>query len=340
MSAARGGQCGPPARGAGRGMPRGTTTERAEKDPLPAKPFIKWAGGKTQLLDQFEPLYPPASSIKRYIEPFVGSGAVYFHVREILGLDTCILADGNADLINVYRVIQQDVAGLVRALARHRRAHSEEHYYKVRAQSPGALTDVSRAARLIYLNKTCFNGLYRVNSRGEFNVPMGRYVNPRILDEPNLRAVGAALRKVTLKVAHFREILSDARRGDFVYLDPPYHPISKTSSFTSYAVNGDRSTFGGEDQAELAEIYRKLAAKGCLVMLSNSDTAFVRRLYRDQPGVAIRTVSARRSINSRSDRRGRIREIVVLNYEPSGNESPLKQLFEEDRPARPGVFQA
>jgi len=277
------------------------------------RPFIKWAGGKTQLLGQFEPLYPPGR-IRRYIEPFVGSGAVFFHVRQILKPAEFILADGNEELINAYRAVRDDLEKVIRLLAAHKAAHSKDHYYRVRGQIPGRLSDSARAARLIYLNKTCFNGLYRVNSRGGFNVPMGRYTDPPILDADNLRAVRAALRGVTLRAAHFRDTLDTARRGDFIYFDPPYLPLSRTSSFTSYAVNAGRCAFGEPDQEELAAVYAALARRGCRVMLSNSDAPFIHRLYRD---FDVREVRARRSINSKSDRRGRISEIVVLNYAPA-----------------------
>lgn len=326
-------------------MPRRVRTETTLQTAVSPRPFIKWAGGKTQLLDQFEPLYPPASRVHRYFEPFVGSGAVFFQIRELLEPKEIILADGNAELINAYRVIQQNVTEVIRALARHKKAHSREHYYRVRGQSVGRLGEVARAARLIYLNKTCFNGLYRVNSRGEFNVPMGSYVNPPILDEANLRAVSRALAGVKLWERSFQETSKQARPGDFIYFDPPYHPVSDTSYFTAYAVNGNRSQFSEDDQRELARTYRELADRGCLVMLSNSDVSFIRKLYagRSTRGhgdsrIRIRKVFARRNINSRADRRGRVGEIVVLNYTPPSNPTRFTQLFEEDRVGRQGII--
>jgi DNA adenine methylase len=296
---------------------------------------VKWAGGKTQLLDQLDSLYPPAPSVNRYIEPFVGSGAVFFHVRELLQPGEAILADGNEELINAYSAIRDDVEKVIRHLVLHRKAHSKAHYYDVRGASRARLSEAGRAARLIYLNKTCFNGLYRVNSRGEFNVPMGRYDDPPILDAANLRAVSAALRRVNLKVAHFRETLGYARKGDFIYLDPPYHPLSATSSFTSYSVNGGRSSFEASDQEELAGVFAALARRGCRVMLSNSDCPLIRRLYR---GYDIRTVLARRSINSKAERRGRIHEVVVLDYEPASDSNPLVQLISDERGERKSVM--
>ncbi len=290
---------------AGRGEPGRGESARANGP----RPFIKWAGGKTQLLEQFEPLFPARGSIRRYIEPFVGSAAVFFRVRQLVEPRDVILADSNAELVNVYRAVRDDVEGLIRRLARHKRAHSAEHYYRVRARRPERLSPTARAARLIYLNKTCFNGLYRVNRSGQFNVPIGRYPNPPILDAENLRAAARALDRVTLKVAHFAEMLDYAREGDFIYLDPPYHPISSTSSFTAYT----DGAFREEDQRELASVYARLARRGCLLMLSNSDCPLVRAIYR---GFDIRKVRARRAINSRADRRGRIAEVVVLDYEP------------------------
>jgi len=272
-----------------------------------ARPVIKWAGGKTQLLAQFEALYPSPREIRRYVEPFVGSAAVFFRVQESLKPARALLLDSNEDLIALYEALRDDVDGLVKQLRALRSRHSHEHYYKLRAQQPGRLATTRRAARLIYLNKTCYNGLYRVNSRGEFNVPIGRYSNPLILDEPNLRAASRALKGVRLRVADFRQAPRYARRGDFFYFDPPYQPLSKTSSFTSYT-NG---AFRERDQIDLAEVFEKLDAKGCLVMLSNSDTPFVRELY---ARYGVEKVYARRAINSRADRRGTITEVVVRNY--------------------------
>jgi DNA adenine methylase len=273
------------------------------------RPFLKWAGGKTQLLAQFEPLYPAAGAIRRYIEPFLGSAAVFFEVRRLFRPGETILADGNEELIQVYRSVRDQVEELIRLLEHHQRAHSRSHYQRTRSLDPGGLPSAERAARFIYLNKTCFNGLYRVNRRGIFNVPMGRYTRPPILDPGNLRAARDALQGVDLRVQPFSETPSLARRGDFLYIDPPYHPLSPTSSFTSYT----RGSFGEKDQERLAEMYRELSRRGCRIMLSNSDTPFIRDLYRDYD---MRRVEARRSINSRAERRGRITELVVLNYAP------------------------
>lgn len=280
-----------------------------------ASPFLKWAGGKSQLLAQFEDLYP-APPVPRFLEPFIGSGAVFFDVRTVLSPKRAILSDTNTELVNVWKALQGDVEAVIEVLERHKRLHAERHYYAVRAQLVADLDEVERAARFIYLNKTCFNGLYRVNSKGQFNVPLGRYVNPPILDAPNLRAVHDALHGATIKTAHFRQTLKDAKPGDFVYFDPPYDPVSETAYFTSYT----EGAFRRDDQEELADVYAQLAARGCRVMLSNSDTPFVRALYQK---FDVRTVTARRNINSRADRRGRINEVVVLSYEPPPRVVPM-----------------
>ena len=280
------------------------------------KPFLKWAGGKTQLLAQFQALYPPAHSVRRYVEPFVGSGAVFFQVRSLLHPGEVVLCDSNAELINVWTMVRDRVEGVIRALRDHQEAHSanaRKHYYHVRERSTSRLGGPARAARFLYLNKTCYNGLYRVNSKGRFNVPLGRYARPAILHAPALRLVSEALTGIELRTGHFRDTVHDAGRGDFVYFDPPYHPLSPTSSFTSYTGN----PFGVGDQEELAGVVTDLHHRGACVMLSNSDSPLIRRLY-DAPGLSIRTVRARRSINSKGDRRGAVREVVVLNYDPAG----------------------
>lgn len=269
----------------------------------PPQPFLKWAGGKKQLLGQFDRFFP--KKIDGYVEPFVGSGAVFFHISMQYHPKSIILGDGNPELINAYEAVRDDVEKLNRKLGHHRRLHSQEYYQKVREMEPKS--SVGRAARLIYLNKTCYNGLYRVNSKGRFNVPMGRYKNPSIFDIGNLRIVSNVLQDVRLKVCHFSECVRTGRRGDFFYLDPPYHPVSKTSSFTNYTAKA----FTESDQRRLAEVFQALNRKGCLLMLSNSDCDFIRNLYSD---FRIETVQARRAINSRANGRGKINELLVLNY--------------------------
>jgi DNA adenine methylase len=258
------------------------------------------------------PLYPALKPGAGYHEPFLGGGTIFFDVKQHLQPKRCSLTDNNGDLMAAWTAVRDDVDAVIAALERHRARHNEKHFYATRSIGPTELANMSRierGARLMYLNKTCFNGLYRVNSRGLFNVPMGRYKNPGILDAENLRNVSAALRWVHLASAPFGTVLERAQPGDFIYFDPPYVPLSQTSSFTAYT----EGNFGEADQRTLAEVYRELDAKGCQVMLSNSDTALVRELYK---GFKLKKVQARRSINSKSDRRGHVTELVVLNYRP------------------------
>ncbi len=279
-------------------------------DSIQAQPFLKWAGGKGQLLKQYA-AFLPSSPLRGYYEPFVGSGAVFFHLRELDLFDQYYVAELNAELINCYRAVRDELEDLIRLLAGYQAQHDRAHYYAVRAldRDPGwrEQPDVVRAARMLYLNKTCYNGLWRVNSHGHFNVPMGRYRNPTILDEDRLRAASLALQGVELAVADFEDVIRLAQRRDFIYLDPPYYPLSKTSNFTSYAPD----TFGEYDHRKLALVFAELDRKGCHVMLSNSDTPLVRELYADYRQ---ETVTARRAINSAAGKRGPITELVVLNY--------------------------
>lgn len=263
-------------------------------------PFLKWAGGKRQLLAQFGPYFPEAGTYGKYLEPFVGGGAVFFHLLP----EVAILSDTNGDLMECYEVIREDVEGVIRELRKGK--NEKEFFYAMRAKNPRRLGPVKRVARTIYLNKTCYNGLYRVNRKGEFNVPFGKYKNPTICDEVNLREVSEALRGVELKVRPFEAVVDDAEEGDLVYLDPPYQPLSVTSSFTGYT----KDAFGEADQRRLAEVFRELDGMGCWVMLSNSDASLIRELYR---GYRIERVMATRAINSRRDRRGKIPEVLVLN---------------------------
>lgn len=273
-------------------------TRNAAEEPVP-HPFLKWAGGKGQLLEQYAPLFP--QRYKRYLEPFLGGGAVFFHLRP----PRAVLSDGNAELIDCFRAVREEVRALIAALRLHR--YERDHFYAVRALDVENLTLAERAARTIFLNRTCFNGLYRVNSKGRFNVPFGRYANPTIVDAPNLRACSRALRRARVECAPFQAVLGEARRGDFVYFDPPYHPRSKTSQFTGYAPGG----FTADDQRELARTFAALDRRGVLLMLSNSDTPLIRELYQ---GFRVVEVQAARSINSKAGRRGAITELVVLNY--------------------------
>jgi DNA adenine methylase len=264
-----------------------------------ARPFLKWAGGKAQLLEQLRPLLP--GRFENYFEPFVGGGAVFFGVRPRVAT----LSDVNRELVETYEVVRDQPDALIAALKRHR--YEKDYFYHVRDQNPAQLSVVDRAARMIFLNKTAFNGLYRVNSRGQFNVPFGRHRQPQFCDEDNLKACSLALEQVRLENADFEEVLSDAGRGDFVYFDPPYVPVSDTAYFTAYIPGG----FSWADQQRLAEVVGRLAARGVKVMLSNSDVAPLRELYQD---FRIETVTATRRINSRVEGRGSLTEIVVLTY--------------------------
>lgn len=273
----------------------------------PPRPFLKWAGGKRQLLPELIARVRQAGSFARYHEPFVGGAALYFELagRGELGSRPAFLSDVNSRLIEIYRSVQCEPDSVIAALREHKQLHSEEHYYATRAQVPASDTD--RAARIIYLNRTCFNGLYRENSRGEFNVPMGRYTNPLICDEANLHAASRALSKAKLHCRGFQEAAKDVKAGDFVYFDPPYDPLSATSVFTSY----HQDNFGTDEQRQLAETFRTLHERGAKLLLSNSDTPLIRALYAD---FTIEEVQATRNVNSRADRRGKITELLVRNY--------------------------
>jgi len=271
--------------------------------------FVKWAGGKTQLIEQLAPLFP--KKIERYIEPFVGSGAIFFYIIQKFKPKEILLADINEELINTYKVIKEDSERLIVELKQHSEYHKVEgkkYYLTIRATDPNTLPDLERAARFIYLNKTCFNGLYRVNSSGKFNVPMGAYKNPDIIQKDRIRKVAILLKNVNLKVMSFEKVVSLAKKGDFIYLDPPYYPLKK-SSFTSY----DKNAFLEEEQNLLKEVFLKLHKKGCMVMQSNSYTKFIQELYSEDT-FKINIVKATRRINSKANGRGKINEVVITNY--------------------------
>lgn len=278
----------------------------------PAKPFLKWAGGKRALLSRLVASLP--GTFRNYHEPFLGGGALFWELanrkrRGLLSFEQAYLSDSNADLMLTYRVVRDDLQGLIARLKELRQRHSREHYYRIRALKSETLSPVERAARFIYLNKTCYNGLYRVNRAGQFNVPMGSYKNPRIFDALELQAASATLQAVSLRCADFTTVLEYAQEGDFVYFDPPYVPLSATSSFTSYT----RGDFGPQEHARLAQVFRELDARGCLLMLSNSDTPYTRELYREYHCL---NVYAPRAINTNPRGRGKIPELLVLNYAP------------------------
>ena len=267
-------------------------------------PFLKWAGGKQRLLGQYKPYFPQADTIGHYYEPFIGSAAVFFHQQ----YPQATLSDQNEKLIEAYQMVRDNLDQVIAALQPHR--NEAEYYYTMRAQNPADLAPAARAARLIFLNKTCYNGLYRENSKGKFNVPFGRYKNPKICDEARLRAASAALQGVEVRVADFSETVETAVAGDFVYFDPPYVPLSSTSNFTSYNKKG----FGRTDQERLSETVAQLTKRGVKVMLSNSSAPLVYDLY-GRSAYQLIDIQARRNINSKAGRRGPVKELLILNYE-------------------------
>jgi DNA adenine methylase len=266
------------------------------------KPFVKWAGGKRQIIDILIKNIP--DNFGTYIEPFVGGGALFFELKP----HRAIISDINAELINAYLVIKDNVEDLIESLKKHK--NEKSYYYKLRSLNPDTLSPVERASRFIYLNKTCYNGLYRENSKGQFNVPFGNYKNPKICDEENLRAVSELLNSIDVQIFNcdYRETCKLAKEGDFVYFDPPYHPLSRTASFTKYT----KFDFNEDDQIELSMVFRELDKKGCYVLLSNSNTDFIRDLYKDYE---IIDVEAMRAINAKGNKRGRRKiEIIVKNF--------------------------
>jgi DNA adenine methylase len=267
--------------------------------------FVKWAGGKGQLIDQFIPLFP--KKFNRYIEPFVGSGAVLFYILQKYPDKKVIISDVNKELIITYRITKDYVEALIKKLKVHKQNHSKEYYYKIRDIDPKDLNDVDIASRFIYLNKTCFNGLYRVNSKGKFNVPMGDYKNPDVVQEDKLRLLSKLLKNATIKCESFEKVLSYAKKDDFVYLDPPYYPLNG-NSFTTY----HHDQFLDDAHKKLAEVFKELHKRGCFVMESNSNTEFIKKLY--SPKFDTNLVKATRMINCRSEGRGIINEIVIKNY--------------------------
>jgi DNA adenine methylase len=263
------------------------------------RPFLKWAGGKGKLIQQYIPYFP--KKFKTYYEPFLGGAAVFFYLNP----PSAALTDINAELVNAYRCVRDNVEELILNLEVHQLRHCRDYYYEVR-QSPG-VTNIEKAARLIYLNKTCFNGLYRENSKGAFNVPIGKYKNPKICNPALLRSVSAALQNAQIKVRPFEDILEHASScDDFVYFDPPYHPLSPTSNFTAYS----RYSFTQDDQIRLKYVFAELAERGVNVMLSNSDCPFIRELYSD---FNINSIIAPRLINSDARKRGNITEVLITS---------------------------
>jgi len=302
-----------------------------------ARPFLKWAGGKTQLLPQLRALYPPelaSGALTTYVEPFVGGGAVFFDVVQAYEIERAWLWDANPELILIYRVVQQDVEALIAELARYAGEYQQlageerkARYYQVRTKLNQQRADfdferysdawIQRAAMHLFLNKTCYNGLFRLNRRGEFNVPHGRYKNPRILDAENLRQASRVLQIATIRQGDFERCSEVVDDRAFVYFDPPYRPISKTAHFTSYSKHG----FDDQGQRRLARFFARLHRQtNARLMLSNSDPTnedpgdrFFDDLYRE---FHLFRVSAARNINSKAAKRGPVRELVITNYVP------------------------
>lgn len=275
------------------------------------KPFVKWVGGKRQLLTQFRlrNLFPPElfDPIKNtYFEPFVGGGAVFFDLLP----KNAVLSDMNNELVTTYNVIKNNVEELIKSLKKHK--ITKEYFLTIRAKDIAKLSDIEIASRFIYLNRTCFNGLYRVNKSGGFNVPFGQNKNPLICDEVNLRRISKALKNVTIKHQDYKEVLQKAKKGDFIYFDPPYYPMSKTASFTSYT----KDAFLDKEQIELRDVFVELDKRGCFVMLSNSDAPFINKIYGEikNKKIWINKVEAGRAINSKGSGRGKILEVVITNY--------------------------
>jgi DNA adenine methylase len=300
------------------------------------RPFLKWAGGKRQLLGELRRFVPPRFGA--YHEPFLGSGALFFDLWRggILAGHRCTLSDVNADLVGCYQALSRDVEAVIRELRALERAHlrgGESEYYRVRDERfnprrlaahavgsgyPSCEYPAVLAAMFIYLNRTGYNGLFRLNARGEFNVPAGRYARPRICDEATLRAAAAVLATpgVLVRQRSYAALEGSIAADDFVYFDPPYVPLSATASFTSYTAGH----FSLEDQHQLRDLVVRLAARGCLVVLSNSAASAVTRLYDTSAargaGLRLFRVSARRAINSHAGRRGSIDEYVISNVRP------------------------
>ncbi|WP_066636056.1 DNA adenine methylase [Desulfolucanica intricata] len=270
-------------------------------------PIVKWVGGKRQLIHEIEKYIPQKYST--YYEPFFGGGAVLLHLLPT----KAVVNDINEELINMYQVIKDNVEALIEDLGRHE--NSADYFYKIRALDRDnklykSLTSVQRASRIIYLNKTCYNGLFRVNRDGKFNTPFGRYKNPNIVNAITLKAISTYFNKnnITFRCGDFEAALNDVEKESFVYLDPPYDPVSDSASFTAY----NRGGFDREEQKRLKFLCDKLNNKGIKFLLSNSATDFIKELYKDYK---IKIVKAKRAVNSKGDKRGEVNEVLIRNYE-------------------------
>jgi DNA adenine methylase len=291
-----------------------TTPKRtAQRAKTPVKyndlvqPFLKWAGGKRQLIPKIREYIP--RKYKLYFEPFVGAGAVLFELQP----QTALINDANKELVNCYKVIKQQPEKLIA----HARAHpiNKKYFYHLRSRDRDpdfhTLSPLDRASRIIFLNKTCYNGLFRVNSQGHFNVPFGNYTDPMIVDDVVIKAVSRYLNEASVQISNddFADALNGAGRGDFVYLDPPYDPLSDTSSFTGYNLH----SFDRDEQQRLKAVCDDLHRRGCKLLLSNSATNFIRGLYSDRSKYTVVEVDANRNINSVGAARGKINELLIFN---------------------------
>ncbi len=274
------------------------------------KPFVKWAGGKRQLIPILNQNLP--ESFGTYYEPFLGGGALLFHILTDKNGQKCSISDLNSDLVLAYTTIRDRIDALITSLKNHEKNYqkdSESYYYSIRESNPRS--EIEKTSRLIFLNRTCFNGLYRVNSKGKFNVPLGKYSNPNIVNEENIRTVSHILQssRTAIKCRDFEAVLRDAKKGDLIYFDPPYQPVSATSNFTSYTTKD----FTYDDLTRLAELCLKLDSRGCNVLLSNSDSQEVADIFAKNPWKITR-IAANRSINSNSKKRTGHFELLIKNY--------------------------
>lgn len=271
-------------------------------------PFLKWVGGKRQLLNEITNFLPKDIKRLQYHEPFIGGGAVFFALQP----KNARINDFNEELINVYRVVRDSPSELIESLKKHKNSH--DYYYSIREQDRmplfSELSPIERASRIIYLNKTCYNGLFRVNNAGEFNVPYGKYKNPNIVNEPVIRATSKYLNTNQIEILHgdYAEALSDISSKSFVYLDPPYHPISDTSNFTGYIQGG----WNADDQLRLRDVCIELDRKGVKFLLSNSSAQMIKDIYSN---FNIEIVCASRAINCDANKRGNVEEVLIRNYE-------------------------
>ena len=291
-------------------QPEKVASRRKTNNNLILRPFLKWAGGKRQLLPVLRQ-YIPKNFSSTYFEPFVGAGAFLFELQP----KKAVINDANKELINCYKTIKDNPDGLLELTKEYQKDISRDRYYELRELDRKAdfneLSNVQRAARIIYLNKTCFNGLFRVNSQGQFNVPYGDHKNPIVADEVVIRAISKYLNENKIEITNqdFEESVSKARKGDFIYFDPPYDPVSNSSSFTGYDLSG----FGRNEQQRLQKVSKNLIDKGCKVLLSNSATDFIKELYSNEEYYSWVEVEANRNINSVGTSRGKINEVLIFS---------------------------